>query len=191
MKMGNLEKVFVNSASHSQNVSHHAERLLGYIQFEPGQHYLDVGCGNGAAPIHIAKKFHLCVTGVDVDPEQIETALASSQGMSQVCFRTLDGTQLPFEDEAFDIVFTNKVTHHIPNWPDALAEMLRVLKGGGYFIYSDLVFPALLATLGESMAGNWFGFPTRQALDTFMLKNGLAAIHLSARTVHYEGVFQK
>jgi demethylmenaquinone methyltransferase/2-methoxy-6-polyprenyl-1,4-benzoquinol methylase len=128
MKMGKFEKLFVNSSNHSQRVSNQAERLLRYVNLEPGLKYLDVGTGNGAAPIFVAKKYGLQVTGVDVDPEQIEVAESNSVDISNVHFFTVDSTQLPFEDNEFDIVSAFKVTHHIPNWKDALAEMLRVLK---------------------------------------------------------------
>ena len=70
MKMGKLEKLFVNSPSHSQRVSQHAEKLLNLIDFKAGQKYLDVGCGNGAAPIYLAQKYQLDVTGIDMDPDE-------------------------------------------------------------------------------------------------------------------------
>jgi ubiquinone/menaquinone biosynthesis C-methylase UbiE len=184
MKMGKLEKLFVNSAGHSRSVSRHAEKLLRYTGFEPKQRYLDVGCGNGSAPIHIAKSFGLDVTGVDVDPEQIQAAEASSQGLPNARFMTVDSIQLPFEDGEFDIVATNKVMHHIPNWEDAVAEMLRVLKPGGYLIYSDLVFPGPIAQLGASLLGNLSGFPTRKALNSIVAQNDLTAIRLSTSPVH-------
>jgi len=191
MKMGKLEKLFVNSTGHSRSVSRHAENLLRYIDLEPNQRYLDVGCGNGAAPIHIARTFHLEVTGVDVDPEQIQAAETSSQGLPNARFMTVDSTQLPFEDGEFDIVATNKVMHHIPNWEDAVAEMLLVLEPGGYLIYSDLVFPGPIAQLGTSLLGNLSGFPNRKALNSIVTQNDLTAVRLSTSPVRYEGIFRK
>ena len=191
MRMGKLEKLFVNSAGHSQSVSRHAEKLLRYVDVKPNQRYLDVGTGNGAAPIHIARTLRLDVTGVDVDPEQIQAAEARGQGLPNARFMTVDGTELPFEDGEFDIVATNKVMHHIPNWEDALAEMLRVLKPGGYLIYSDLVFPGPIARLGTSLLGNQSGFPTRKALNSIVAQDDLTAIRLSTSPVHYEGIFRK
>jgi ubiquinone/menaquinone biosynthesis C-methylase UbiE len=54
----------------------------------------------------------------------------------------------------FDLVFSNKVTHHVPDWCRALGEMTRVLEDGGHLVYSDLVAP-----LGRR-------YPTRRALKT-------------------------
>jgi ubiquinone/menaquinone biosynthesis C-methylase UbiE len=179
MRMGRVEKLFVNNDGHSQRVGRYAEELLRSVDFEVGGKYLDVGCGNGAAPIHIAQTFGLDVTGVDVDPEQIEAAQARGQGVDNVRFMTIDGTQLPFSEGEFDVIFTNKVTHHIPNWQDAIAEIARVLKPGGYLIYSDFVLPRPVAALGQSIAGNRAGFPTRAALNELAEGNDLSVVDAS------------
>ena len=191
MKMTTFEKQFVNSPSHSQQVGNHAEKLLKLVDFRAGQKYLDMGCGNGAAPIHLAQRYHLDVTGVDVDPDQIQLAEESSQTLNNARFLTVSGTQLPFDASEFDIVATNKVTHHIPNWEATLAEMVRVLKPNGYFIYADLVYPSWLATLGRLVAKNRAGFPTSEKLKSFVAKNNLIEIYLSKSMVHYETVLQK
>jgi len=191
MKMSKIEKQLVNSPSHSQQVSNHADDLLQLVDFEAGQTYLDVGCGNGAAPIHIAKKYHLEATGIDVDPDQIRQAETLSQGLKNVRFLTIDGVQLPFDDNEFDIVSTNKVMHHIPDWEMALAEMVRVLKPNGYLIYSDLIFPGWIAALGKLTIKNYAGFPTGKTLDTFVEQNHLSKTHLSKSLLSYEAVLQK
>lgn len=191
MKMSNLEKQFVNSPGHSRQVSHHADRLLKLTQFNVGQNYLDVGCGNGAAPIYVAQKYQLNVTGIDVDPDQIKLARQNSQGLNNVHFMTINGTRVPFDDGEFEIVFTNKVTHHIPNWAEAVHEMIRVLKPGGYFIYSDLIFPGWAAAIGRTLLGSLSGFPTAQELDKIFGQHGLSVVHLSKSTIHYEAVLQK
>ena len=191
MKMTTFEKQFVNSANHSQQVSNHAEKLLKLVDFKAGQKYLDVGTGNGAAPIYLAQKYHLNVTGLDIDPDQIKLAQESSQALNNTHFLTVSGTRLPFDDGEFDIVATNKVTHHIPNWEEALAEMVRVLKPNGYFIYADIVYPSWLAALGQFVTKNRFGFPTGTKLDSFIAENKLAKFHLSKSMIHYETVLQK
>ena len=189
--MGRVEKLFVNTNGHSQGVSRYAERLLRSVDFEAGGKYLDVGCGNGAAPIHIARSFGLDVTGVDVDPEQIEAAQARGRGIDNARFMTVDGAQLPFSEGEFDVVFSNKVTHHIPDWEDAMVEMARVLKPGGYLIYSDFLLPRPIAALGRALAGNRAGFPTRAALKTFVERQDLSVVQTSGSALNYRGVFQK
>jgi ubiquinone/menaquinone biosynthesis C-methylase UbiE len=191
MKMGKLEKLFVNSIGHSRNVARHAEKLLRHVPVQPGQSYLDVGCGNGAAPIAVAQTFGLKVTGVDIDSEQIALAQAAALEVPGTQFMTMDGRSLPFEHSRFDIVFSNKVTHHIPDWQAALAEMVRVLKADGHLLYSDLALPAPLARLGEAIAGSRVGFPSRPAIETFAEQNRLIAVWQTASPFHFTGIFRK
>ena len=77
MKMGRFEKLFINRPGHSRRVAEHAEMMLRLVGFAPGQSYMDFGCGNGAAGVYLAAKHGLDVTGIDVDPEQIEAARAT------------------------------------------------------------------------------------------------------------------
>ena len=191
MTMGKLEKRFVNDVGHSRGVARHAARTLRQTTVQPEQMYLDVGCGNGVAPIYVAKTFGLHVTGVDVDPQQIALAKTAAQSVPNIRFLCIDGRNLPFADGEFDVVFSNKVTHHIPNWRDALAEMVRVLKPGGYLLYADLRLPAALARLGKAVAGNRYGFPNLPAIDHFVMSNGLTAVYQSIGPLQFAGVFRK
>jgi ubiquinone/menaquinone biosynthesis C-methylase UbiE len=156
-----FEKRFVNSPRHSSRVAARAERLVRIAHPRPGQRLLDVGCGNGAAAIHLASKFDLLVTGVDVDPEQIEAAIAASHQSPSTRFLTASATQLPFRDNEFDMVFTTMTTHHIPNWEQALQELIRVLRTGGHLIYADFVAP-----IGQRL-------PTRRAIGRIVEEHRL------------------
>ena len=120
-----------------------------------------VGCGNGAAPLRVARRYQLDVTGVDVDPAQIRAAYRRCRGEAAVRLLTVDGKTLPFPDDDFDIVATHRATHHIPHWETAVDEMLRVLKPGGHFVYSDLLLPDPLAALGRAMSFTR-GFPCQE-----------------------------
>lgn len=190
MKMGKLEKLFVNSEGHSQSVNQRAQELLSYAEPAPGQRYLDVGTGNGAAAIGMARAYQLEAVGVDVDAAQIRLARAASNGLEQVRFMTLDGRELPFDDGAFDIVSAFKVTHHIPNWEAALAEMIRVLKPGGHFVYSDLMAPRWLAVVGGRLVKE-AGYPTAAALAEVAAAQNLALVHASKRLFLYDAVYRK
>lgn len=190
MKMGKLEKLFVNGLGHSRSVSRRAERLLSHTDPRPGQRYLDVGTGNGQTAIDMAVKHRLDVTGIDIDREQVRLAQASADGIENVQFMTLDGRDLPFADDAFDIVSAFKVTHHIADWQEAVEEMIRVLRVGGCFLYADLVVPESAAALGTKFIKG-IGFPTIAGLTRVVEANGLYPIHATRGTVHYEAVYRK
>jgi len=122
MKMGRFEKWFINAAGHSRHVTEAAARRLPIVPFGATLKYLDVGCGNGAAALHLAATYGFEVIGIDVDPEQIRLAQVSAGDRSVVRFLVADATRLPFETAEFDVVATNKTTHHIPEWKAALSE---------------------------------------------------------------------
>lgn len=51
-------------------------------------------------------------------------------------FVLADATALPFDDDSFDVALTVHVLHLIPAWQQALAEIRRVLKPRGIYLYS-------------------------------------------------------
>lgn len=46
-----------------------------------------------------------------------------------------DITSLPFEDNSFDVIFCNHVLEHIPDDTQAMKELYRVMKSGGFGIF--------------------------------------------------------
>lgn len=179
MKMVKLEKLFMDTVSHKKHVIKRACRLIDLVPVSKDQHFLEVGCGTGAVSLHCAKMYPFSVTGVDVDPEQIEMAKSYATG-ADVEFLEGDATHLPFEDETFDIVLSFGVMHHIPNWPDALQEMIRVLKSHRYFIYWDIMYPRLLAKIGKSFTHS-YGVTTLDMFNQFVKQNNLSEIHTSVK----------
>ena len=55
--------------------------------------------------------------------------MANLEGIS---FKQGNVLDLPFEDDRFDVVFSNGVLHHTTDWKKGLAELMRVLKPGGW-----------------------------------------------------------
>jgi ubiquinone/menaquinone biosynthesis C-methylase UbiE len=189
--MSRFEKRFVNGVDHSCRVAQSAERRLRVVPYGSRLTYLDVGCGNGMTAIHLATACRFDVTGIDVDPEQIRLAQRAAENRADVRFRVADATRLPFDDATFDIVATNKTTHHIPAWKSAIAEMVRVLRPGGHFIYSDLVLPPWLSRLGRSVAGGLAGFVGRAELTDYIREQGMTVVREVPHLASYEVVWRK
>ena len=179
MKMGTLEKQFVNGRRHSQRVADQATARVARLAPTPGQRLLDVGCGNGAAAIQLAQRLDLDVVGVDLDSEQITAANAATAADGSVRFLVADAARLPFADGEFDLVYTNKTTHHVPDWQHALAEMARVLKPGGRLVYSDFVAP-----IGRRL-------PTRRGINTAAETHRLEQTRHGHSPFHYTAYFRK
>ena len=188
MRMTRIEKRFVNGNGHSRRVAEEAVRRLRQVPVHGSWSYLDVGCGNGAAALLVADTFGVRAVGVDVDPQQIALARTAAGDRTDVRFLTADATCLPFEDGQFDIVATNKTTHHLTRWSSALVEMRRVLKPHGYLVYADLKAPSWLAWFLKSVARH-AGVFTGADLDRVFAS--LQPVHRDTGWLHYEGIFQK
>ncbi len=102
---------------------------------------LDIGCGIGGPARMLAGDFGCKVTGIDLTREFIRTAglLSELVGLQDLTdFIEADATKLPFEDETFDVAWTQHVQMNIKEKSKLYSEMKRVLKNGGLFIYYDI-----------------------------------------------------
>lgn len=107
---------------------------------------LDVGSGVGGTSRCLAKEFGCRVTGIDLTDEYCRAAamLSARIGLAHlVDFRQGDATELPFDDQTFDVVWTEHVAMNIPDKTRLYKEMHRVLKPGGTLaIYDVLAGPS-------------------------------------------------
>lgn len=98
-----------------------------------GKSVLDAGCGGGRYTVAWRKLGANPVTGIDISEIGISDAhqRVSKAGIDGVEFKTGNNLELPFQDNSFDIVFSNGVLHHTSNWKQGIAELVRVLKPNG------------------------------------------------------------
>jgi SAM-dependent methyltransferase len=108
------------------------QRILA--QLPPAQDILDIGCG----PSSCLWRLGLHPIGVDVSPTY--TASFRDHGEPAI---TASATALPFPDASFDGVWSFGLLHHVPEGSarQAVAEMLRVARPGGYIVLEDAVMP--------------------------------------------------
>lgn len=109
--------------------------LIELCHINKDKYVLDVGCGVGATPCYLAKRYGCRVVGVDISERMIDRSneRAKREGVeNRVKFRLADAQNLPFEDALFDVVIGESVTTFLEDKQRAVSEYVRVIKPGGY-----------------------------------------------------------
>jgi ubiquinone/menaquinone biosynthesis C-methylase UbiE len=102
---------------------------------------LDVGCGLGGTARYLSEKFKCNVVGIDLTEEYISIGkkLTEFVGLSdRVELRHGSALKIPYEDERFDIVWTEHVQMNIADKNRFYSEIARVLKPGGRLLFHDI-----------------------------------------------------
>jgi ubiquinone/menaquinone biosynthesis C-methylase UbiE len=154
-----------------------ATRILDSYDWNGDEKVLDVGCGRGLMLIFAAKRL---VTGkaVGVDiwdnrdqagnhPENTLKNAQIEEVADRIEIKNSDARKLPFEDNTFDVVVSNKVFHNITNRDErkrAIIEIARVLKPGGWLgIIDSFQYAAILREIGwasaQASGGRFIMFP--------------------------------
>lgn len=108
--------------------------IASLLNLQPNSHVLDVGSGIGGPSRYLASKFGCRVTGLDLVEEycRVADSLAKRVKLDKLLtYRQGDATQMPFEDGAFDVVWTQHASMNIADKKGLYSEMYRVLKPGG------------------------------------------------------------
>ena len=107
------------------------EVLVGRAGADGGMNVLDVACGTGNAALPAARA-GARVTGLDLVPKLLEGGRqkAATAGV-EIAFVEGDAEELPFEDGAFDRVFSTFGHMFAPRHKRTADEMLRVCAPGG------------------------------------------------------------
>lgn len=125
----------------------------------PGEHVLDLGCGAGVDTILAAKLVGESglVVGVDVSIDMIERARHNKElsGTPNVSFQLVEGVELPFGDEQFDVVTTNAMLNLAVDKQGVVKEIYRVLKKGGRLHIADQILVGA-GMSGEQAVSSWF-----------------------------------
>lgn len=101
-----------------------------------GKAILDLGCAGGFMSEAIADR-GAQVTGIDPATDAIAAAKAHAQGRG-IIYDVGVGEALPYQDDQFDAVVCVDVLEHVQDLNKVLAEVFRVLKPGGIFLFDTI-----------------------------------------------------
>ena len=141
------------------------QAALDLLDPQPGEHILDVGCGDGTLTLKI-KEMGVDVVGIDNSLSMV--AAAKARGLDA---RLMDAAELKFS-EAFDAAFSNATLHWVLDKERAARAIWFALKPGGRFA-GEMGGAGNLARLRETLddvlvecgygpptyAANWYPAP--------------------------------
>jgi len=147
--IGQVEKMYIPPAmdlskSIIQNQILFEKKLSQDLGIRPGDKVLDIGCGRGRVANHIASITGATVTGLNIDPDQLESARRFTLGRSmgnQCHFKLgdLNDLPLPFEDSSLDAVYHIQAFSLAKDLKKLFGDLFRTLKPGGKFGCLDWV----------------------------------------------------
>jgi ubiquinone/menaquinone biosynthesis C-methylase UbiE len=101
---------------------------------------IDIACGTGAFLAEVKRNYpRLAVTGIDLSPHYLTVAERRLSPWSRTTLVEANAEHLPLADASADVVTCIYLFHELPRSARkaVAAEIRRVLKPGGQFIYVD------------------------------------------------------
>lgn len=142
---------FVQQARWTQAIRRY---LYQKVQIQNTRRVLEVGCGTGAILSDLLASTTAQVTGIDLAFDRLVFARSIASGAH---LAAADGLRLPFPPGAFDIALCHFYLLWVAQQVQALREMARVTRSGGYVIalaepdYGGRIdYPDPLAELGQA-----------------------------------------
>jgi sarcosine/dimethylglycine N-methyltransferase len=116
-------------------------QLVDLLDISPEHHVLDAGTGIGGTARFVADRCGCRVSAVDLTAEYCDTArwLNELVGLDdKISVRQADVTELPFDDGAFQVAFSQHVQMNVADKSRLYEEMRRVLAVGGSLAVWDI-----------------------------------------------------
>ena len=167
MKMTRSQKRFVNRRKKAEGQIAKIRRHLQQLDVQAIRDVLEVGCGIGIVSGFLAEEYGMNVQGTDIDPGQIEIAREMQPESDCLHFGIEDAARLTYKEASFDLVLSQFVFHHMADWEEAVREVARVLRPGGYFMWLDLAIPKVIQWLFRPVMKNLGLYTINEARSTF------------------------
>lgn len=160
------------------------DRFIAWLLLSPDSHVIEVASGSGGPAMYLAGKSGCRVTGVDVNPNGVATAIEGARRHSsggRMKFEVADANSpLPFADNRFDALLCIDSMNHFPNRLETLREWHRVLKPGGRAVFTDPVVitgPVTNAELADRSSIGLFVFMPRFLNEELIADAGFRLLH--------------
>jgi len=149
------------------------QKAISVAEVQPGRIAADIGAGSGFITEGLVRT-GVKVIAVDQSEEMLSEMHRRFSDFPSVECRLGRAEALPIEDEAVDYVFANMYLHHVDSPPQAIQEMVRVLKPGGKLVISDLDEHSC-EFLRTEQHDRWLGFQ-RGDVERWLAEAGLQGV---------------
>lgn len=154
------------------------DKLCALLNLNENTKVLDLACGVGTTSFYLSKKFKCKITGIDISSDLINIAnskLTESNHDKNITFQTADALKMPFPDNSFDVVIAQAFFILIDNKDDALKEIFRVVKPGGFF---------------GSLELSWFKTPPKKVYEELLENTCTTFIPRTSKFEEWEEFFK-
>ena len=134
--MSQADKLFTDGEAYERLMGRWSrlvgEVFLDWLDVPNDLRWLDVGCGNGAFTEELIAR---CAPAgvIAIDPSDDQLAYARTRRSVKAAeFRVADAQKLPFANRSFDVALMALVISFLPEPAQAVAEMARVVRPGGW-----------------------------------------------------------
>lgn len=140
----------------------------------PKDSVLDLGCGNGILLDSLLPRDGVTI-GIDCSESMLQECKKKLSNKARLADLRLGYMEhLPVGDETVDRAIAYMSLHHVPNPPEALKEVWRVLRPGGQLILVDLIKHDQ-EFMRTDFADIWLGFEAQQ-LNRWLTSCGFNAL---------------
>ncbi|TAK39819.1 MAG: class I SAM-dependent methyltransferase [Lysobacteraceae bacterium] len=142
------ESMARNLAHQAQAIWPQEQHLFDRYGLDGAIEVLDLGCGTGEITRRLAVRYPQArLLGIDILEENLARARQAGDAGGRVRYARGDAFALDCADASFDLVVCRHMSQAVPDFPQVLAEITRVLKPGGWLHllsedYAMLRFPA-------------------------------------------------
>ena len=153
------------------------EKAIALANVKAGKLAADIGAGTGFITEGLIQK-GLHVIAVDQSEAMQEEMKKKFAGVKGIEYRQGESEKLPISNESIDYAFANMYLHHVESPPEAIKEMVRILKQEGQLVITDME-EHTFEFLRDEQHDRWMGFKRediRHWLTDAGLKNVLVDV---------------
>lgn len=143
--LGQLEKMYIppfmshTSKNIFENQIEFERKMMLDLELTSKSLVLDVGCGRGLVALHVSRATGASVSGLNIDPKQLEQALMNNYPRGSWQQHDYNQFPLPYESNTFDAIYQIQAFSMSQDLPGLFKELHRILKPGGKIACLDWI----------------------------------------------------